>query len=74
MSSNREQVRWGRVTAGAIYVLLGTAFLLEALGVWTWSPDTLAEVLSWSLPVGLVAVGVAIGLGGLRSHGRSGAS
>ena len=47
----------GTFTAGILFVIVGMAYLLEAFDVWTVRIDRL-----W--PVGIIAIGAAILLGG----------
>ena len=54
---NDRPINRGSVVAGVVFILLGTAFLLQELDVW----DLKAVYV---LPVLLIALGVAVLLGG----------
>lgn len=57
-----------RLVTGVVFAAIGVAFLLESLGYWSWSPDTLAGLLTWIGPALLVAAGVVLLATGARRH------
>ncbi len=58
---NDKPINRGSVVAGVFFILVGTAFLLEELDVWN-----LRAV--YILPVLLIAIGVAVILGGTTTR------
>jgi uncharacterized membrane protein len=56
---NDQPVNRGSIVAGVFFILVGVAFLLQELGLW----DLKAVYV---LPVLLIALGVAVILGGTR--------
>lgn len=56
----------GTLIAGIVYLIIGVAFVFEALGEWTMSLGDLRFVL----PLAMVTVGLAVVAGSL-SHDRA---
>ncbi|MGZ5382909.1 MAG: LiaI-LiaF-like domain-containing protein [Acidimicrobiia bacterium] len=56
---NDQPVNRGSIVAGVFFILVGVAFLLQELGLW----DLKAVYI---FPVLLIALGVAVILGGTR--------
>jgi hypothetical protein len=53
----------GTFVAGIVFMLVGAAYLLHALDVW--------NVRVWRLwPVGVIALGVVVLIGGIQAHRR----
>ncbi len=61
---NDLPINRGSIVAGAFFILVGVAFLLQELGLW----DLKAVYV---LPVLLIALGVAVILGGTRKRESS---
>jgi hypothetical protein len=60
---NRHDLDWLSLFAGALFVGLGTTFLLNALG--TWSAD-----LAWVPPIVLIVCGLAGVVSTVARHNR----
>ncbi len=56
----------GTLLAGIVFLLIGVAFVLEALGVWT----LLIGDLRYIGPIALVVVGVAVVVGSIGRSNR----
>ncbi|MGZ8755782.1 MAG: LiaI-LiaF-like domain-containing protein [Acidimicrobiia bacterium] len=61
---NDQPVNRGSIVAGVFFILVGVAFLLQELGLW----DLKAVYI---FPVLLIALGVAVILGGTRRRESS---
>jgi uncharacterized membrane protein len=61
---NDQPINRGSIVAGAFFILVGVAFLLQELGLWD-----LKTV--YVFPVLLIALGVAVILGGTRRRESS---
>ncbi len=56
----------GTLLAGIVFLLIGVAFVLEALGVWTLQIGDLRYIG----PIALVVVGVAVVVGSIGRSNR----
>ncbi len=56
----------GTLLAGVVFLLIGVAFVLEALGVWTLQIGDLRYIG----PIALVVVGVAVVVGSIGRSNR----
>ena len=62
------QLQTGRLVGGLVFILLGVVFLLQALGIWDWNLDWVADAWVWVGPILLVVAGVAVLLSANRGR------